>query len=260
MSAPHFTMDKAPYVLLQRINADLQRAFEHGIQRIPLAKRRPIVVVEKLPIAVTDGQDQKNAHRPRQARKSSKRPLSPAPSRRTGSDTPSKRVHFDDEGSRKYPHMRLWTGPKSSGRQQVECSKENGTSQYYSRKSLWEDRAPRPSIQSAVSSVQCANLSVLLGVRSRGIPIVELERLQDVPVYDHDNVSSPATVATSDKLPDSEELSSEDTESESGILKFPKGSRRRNTSQSPRKVAPVKYQETESSDDNWSVSSLRLWR
>ncbi|KAH7962620.1 hypothetical protein HPB52_017196 [Rhipicephalus sanguineus] len=135
-------MDKAPYVLLQRINADLQRAFEHGIQRIPLAK----------------------------------------------------------------------------------------------------------------------SLSVLLGVRSRGIPIVELERLQDVPVYDHDDVSSPATVATSDKLPDSEELSSEDTESESGILKFPKGSRRRNTSQSPRKVAPVKYQETESSDDNWSVSSLRLWR
>ncbi|KAL1416043.1 hypothetical protein MTO96_028381 [Rhipicephalus appendiculatus] len=182
-------MDKAPYVLLERINADSQRALEHGIQRIPLAKRRPIVVVEKLPNAVIDGMDQKNADRPRQARKSPKRPLSPAPSRRTDSDSPSKRVHFGNEGSLKYPHMRLWTGPKSSGRQQVESSKEN--------------------------------LSVLLGVRSRGIPIVELERLQDVPIYDHDDTSSQAPVAASDQLPDT-----------------------------PRKIAPVKYQETESSDDN----------
>uniref|UniRef100_A0A224YFV7 Uncharacterized protein n=1 Tax=Rhipicephalus zambeziensis TaxID=60191 RepID=A0A224YFV7_9ACAR len=204
--------------------------------------------------------DQKSADRPRQARKSPKRPLSPAPSRRTESDSPSKRVHFGNEGSLKYPHMRLWTGPKSSGRQQVESSKENGTSQYYSDKSLWEDSIPLPSVQAAVSSAKCANLSVLLGVRSRGIPIVELERLQDVPVYDHDDASSQAAVAASDQLPDSVELSSEDTESECNGLKFPKGSRRRSASHSPRKIAPVKYQETESSDDNWSVSSLRLWR
>ncbi|KAH7977912.1 hypothetical protein HPB49_003939 [Dermacentor silvarum] len=48
-------MDKTPYVLLERINADSQRAFEHGLQQIPIAKRRPIVLVEKLPVAVTNG-------------------------------------------------------------------------------------------------------------------------------------------------------------------------------------------------------------
>nr|XP_037285685.1 DNA (cytosine-5)-methyltransferase 1-like [Rhipicephalus microplus] len=247
-------MDKSPYVLLERINVDSQLALERGIQSIPLAKRKPIVVVEKLPNAVIDGMDQKNADRPRQARKSSKRPLSPAPLRRIDSDSPSKRVHFGGEGSRKYPHMRLWTGTKSSGKQQGECSKENGTSQYYSQKSSWEDNTPVPSTQPAVSSAKCATPSVVLGVHGKGIPIVVLQRLEDVVVSEcHE--SSRASVAVSDQLSESEELSSEDTEPEcGGGLEFPKGGRRRSASHSAshslRKRTPAKYQETESSDDN----------
>lgn len=259
-SASHFTMDKKiPYVLLERINVDSQKAVEHGIRRIAVATRRPIVLVEKLPIAITDGLSQSGDSRG-QARKSPKRPLSPSPSRRASPDTPTKRAHLAREGPRKHPHMRLWTGPKSKGKDQVKSSKENGTSQYYPHTSLWEDQAPQPSLQSAISSAKNANLSVLLGVRSRGIPIVELERLQGVPAYKLSDASSQASLTTSDRPPAIDELIFEDTESECSDLEFPKASRRRNTSQSPRKVAPVKYQETESSDDNWSVSSLRLWR
>ncbi|KAL3256830.1 hypothetical protein MRX96_017118 [Rhipicephalus microplus] len=219
-------MDKSPYVLLERINVDSQLALERGIQSIPLAKRKPIVVVEKLPNAVIDGMDQKNADRPRQARKSSKRPLSPAPPRRIDSGSPSKRVHFGGEGSRKYPHMRLWTGNKNSGKQQGERSKENGTSQYYSQKSSWEDNTPVPSTRA----------SSLIGQMCHP-------------------VCGPWRARQSDQLSESEELSSEDTEPEcGGGLEFPKGGRRRSASHSAshslRKRTPAKYQETESSDDN----------
>ncbi|XP_049516404.1 uncharacterized protein LOC119437342 isoform X3 [Dermacentor silvarum] len=172
------SMDQTPYVLLERINADSQRAFEHGLQQIPIAQRRPIVLVEKLPLAVTYGLRQSGDNPSGQpARKIPKRKLSPGPSGRPCPDTPSKHVCCSTKCSRKYPRMRLWTGPKSNGRQKTGSAKENGTSQYYSHKSLWEDQA-QSSVQSAISSVKSANLAVLLGVRSRGVPVVKLERLQ----------------------------------------------------------------------------------
>ncbi|KAH7966819.1 hypothetical protein HPB49_019744 [Dermacentor silvarum] len=244
-------MDKTPYVLLERINADSQRAFEHGLQRIPIAKRRPIVLVEKLPVAVTYGLRQSGDNPSGQpARKIPKRKLSPGPSRRPCPDTPSKRVCFSDKGSRKYPHMRLWTGPKSNATQKTGSAKENGTSQYYSHKSLWEDEA-QSSVQSAISSVKSANLAVLLGVRSRGVPIVELERLQTVTVYKHCDMPFQDTVTADSQPPGNKELSSEDSDTECDLPEFSKASRKRKTSHSPRKMAAVGYQETESSDDNW---------
>ncbi|XP_065281582.2 DNA (cytosine-5)-methyltransferase PliMCI-like isoform X1 [Dermacentor albipictus] len=241
-------MDKTPYVPLERIKVDSQPVFEHGLQRIPIAKRRPIVLVEKLPVAVTHGLQQSGESPSGQSgRKVLKRKVSPGPSRRPCPDTPSKRACFSNQGSRKYPHMRLWTGPKSNGRQ--KSAKENGTSQYYSCKSLWEDQA-ESSVQSAISSVKSANLSVLLGVRSRGIPIVELERLQNVTVYKHCDMPSQDTVTADCQPRGNEEPSSEDSEPESDLPKFSKPSRRKKTSKSPRKIAAVGYQETESSDDN----------
>ncbi|XP_037571495.1 uncharacterized protein LOC119453521 [Dermacentor silvarum] len=142
-------MDKTPYVLLERINAYSQRAFEHGLQQIPIAKRRPIVLVEKLPVAVANGLRPSGDNPSGEpARKIPKRKLSPGPSRRPCPDTPSKRVCSSTKGSRKYPQMRLWTGPKGSAKKK----QKKGSAK--------------------------KNLAVLLGVRSRGVPVVKLERLQ----------------------------------------------------------------------------------
>lgn len=162
-------VDKLPYVRLERLNDGAQPPVDHT-QRIPLADRNPVVLLQRLPLDLPgdnvegcenqsldgslppipsadqdDGEDSTSDGR--------KRSLTPPLFTPSSSGTPSKRVRFSSGGS----------GGRSARRQ------------------LWtrlQHEAVAPILKPKSSATK-ENLSVLLGVKSsRGVPIVSLERLK----------------------------------------------------------------------------------
>lgn len=234
---------------LERLTADVKRSFEGSIERILFANRVPVVVLEKLPINVLCGIPEKGEHADRRQERSPKRNLSPGPSEPACPETPTKRARTSDQSPRKLPRMSLIGSS-------LKDAKEN--TEYQSLPEV----ANASSCESASGHdgrAQTQILSVLLGVRSKGVPIVELQRLKDFSADIHFGSPARATVTTSDQEPNPG--NAVDTESDvSCSLRPPPRASRRKVGKSPRKPVPVVYRETDSSDDNWSVSSLRLWR
>lgn len=210
-------MDKDPYVKLERLTVGLKRSFDGDFKRVSITKRSPVVVLEKLPINIFSGVPEDGEHASRHQEETAPKRQRLRGPQLASPETPTKHANFSNKSPRQLPQMSLiGSTPKAA--------KEN--------------------------------LSVLLGVRSKGVPIVELERLEDI----HSMAHIQATASTSGQNPDVPNNAEDESDSSSSVLLPLRARRRKKASLSPRKAAPVRYRETDSSDDNWSVSSLRLWR
>lgn len=230
-------VNKTPYVLLERLNIRPPR--DHA-QRIPLADRNPVVLLQRLQFGPPEENGEEGGENgsremspppipstsqdggqdsPRDGRKRSQTPPPATPSSSSG--TPSKRVRFDSTGS----------GGLSARRQ------------------LWtrlQHDSVAPILKPKLSAAK-ENLSVLLGVKSsRGVPIVSLERLKLGK-----GLLAGASAGHSPTASGYNEDS--DVEEEPFSSKNGEASRSRR-----RAAASCSYQQMDSSDDNWSVLSLRI--